>query len=162
MADQPDAVTDATAPSTVRAAARTSESSVVHSSAQPGRGREDDESDATVPAPRANDDPTDDLTDDLSDTVAEPSGPSMAAAALSDRDIAVLAFEKSWWRHVGAKEQAIRERFGLSATRYYQILNALLDRPEALAHDPGTVNRLRRLRAARQRGRSSTARRSRA
>jgi trehalose 6-phosphate phosphatase len=105
MADQPDAVTDATAPSTVRAAARTSESSVVHSSAQPGRGREDDESDATVPAPRANDDPTDDLTDDLSDTVAEPSGPSMAAAALSDRDIAVLAFEKSWWRRQGAGDQ---------------------------------------------------------
>jgi hypothetical protein len=65
----------------------------------------------------------------------------------------MLAFERQWWRHAGAKEQAIRDRFGISATRYYQVLNALLDRPEAVAYEPQIVNRLRRLRAARQRAR---------
>jgi hypothetical protein len=74
---------------------------------------------------------------------------------LSDRDQAILAFERQWWKFAGAKEQAIRLRFDLSATRYYQVLNALIDRPEALAHDPMVVKRLRRLRAARQRARSA-------
>lgn len=70
--------------------------------------------------------------------------------ALSDRDRALLAFERRWWPHAGAKEQAIRETFDLSATRYYQLLSALIDRPEALAHDPMLVKRLRRLREARR------------
>ncbi|GAB3743257.1 DUF3263 domain-containing protein [Microlunatus parietis] len=74
---------------------------------------------------------------------------------LSERDSDILAFERQWWKFAGAKEQAIRERFGLSATRYYQVLNALIDRPEALAHDPLLVKRLRRLRANRQRERSA-------
>jgi hypothetical protein len=65
----------------------------------------------------------------------------------------MLAFERQWWRYAGAKEVAIRERFGMSATRYYQVLNALVDRPEALAVDPLLVRRLRRMRAARQRQR---------
>ncbi|HEX5741096.1 MAG TPA: DUF3263 domain-containing protein [Pilimelia sp.] len=72
---------------------------------------------------------------------------------LSARDLAVLAFERRWWRHPGAKEQAIREEFGLSAVRYYQVLRALLDRPAALAHDPVLVGRLRRLRTGHGRGR---------
>jgi hypothetical protein len=66
----------------------------------------------------------------------------------------MLAFERQWWRYAGAKEAAIRDRFGMSATRYYQVLNALVDRPEALAVDPVLVRRLRRMRAARQRQRS--------
>lgn len=78
-----------------------------------------------------------------------------APDALSDRERDVLAFEKQWWRHAGAKEQAIRDRFGLSPTRYYQILNALLDRSAALAEDPVLVQRLRRLRASRSRSRRS-------
>jgi hypothetical protein len=53
------------------------------------------------------------------------------------------------------QEQAIRDQFGMSATRYYQVLNALIDRPESLAFDPLLVKRLRRLRAARQRQRSA-------
>jgi hypothetical protein len=72
---------------------------------------------------------------------------------LTDRERQVLAFERRWWRHAGAKEQAIRDIFGISATRYYQILNGLLDNPAALAADPVLVNRLRRLRAARVRTR---------
>jgi hypothetical protein len=73
---------------------------------------------------------------------------------LSARDRAVLAFERQWWRFAGAKDTAIRESFGMSATRYYQVLNALIDRPEALVADPLLVRRLRRMRAARQRQRS--------
>lgn len=79
---------------------------------------------------------------------------SESRGGLTDRDRAILAFEKQWWRHAGSKEQAIRERFGVSATRYYQMLNALLDDERALAHEPEVVKRLRRLRAARQRARS--------
>ncbi|MGH8824681.1 MAG: DUF3263 domain-containing protein [Jiangellaceae bacterium] len=74
---------------------------------------------------------------------------------LDDRDRAILDFERQWWRYAGAKEQAVRDLFGMSATRYYQVLNALIDRPGALAHDPMLVRRLRRLRASRQRARSA-------
>ena len=72
---------------------------------------------------------------------------------LSEAQRAILAFEKRWWRQAGSKEQAIRDTFGLSATRYYQLLNTLLDNPLALAHDPLVVQRLRRLRASRSRRR---------
>ncbi len=72
---------------------------------------------------------------------------------LSERDIAILDFERSWWKHAGVKEQAIRERFDMSATRYYQLLNELLENPAALAHDPILVKRLKRLRTYRQRQR---------
>ncbi len=76
-------------------------------------------------------------------------------AALSEREMRVLAFERSWWREQGAKEQAIADTLGLSPTRYYQLLNELIDRPEALRFDPVLVKRLRRQRARRQRMRSS-------
>ena len=78
-----------------------------------------------------------------------------AGDQLSDRDQQILAFERQWWKYAGAKEQAIRELFDMSATRYYPVLNALIDRPEALAVDPMLVKRLRRLRSARQRQRSA-------
>jgi hypothetical protein len=78
-----------------------------------------------------------------------------ALDALSDRDREILAFERQWWKYAGAKETAVRELFGMSATRYYQVLNALIDRPEALVADPMLVKRLRRLRASRQRTRSA-------
>ena len=67
---------------------------------------------------------------------------------LSERDVAVLAFERRSWSGPGAKERAIREQLEMSPTRYYQLLNALLDDTRALAHDPVTVNRLRRRREA--------------
>jgi hypothetical protein len=60
-----------------------------------------------------------------------------------------------WWKYAGAKEQAIRDLFEMSSTRYYQILNGLIDTPEALAFDPMLVKRLRRMRSARQRVRSA-------
>ena len=79
----------------------------------------------------------------------------MRARELTLREREILAFERQWWKYAGAKEQAIRELFDMSATRYYQVLNALIDTPAALAADPMLVKRLRRLRASRQRQRSA-------
>ncbi|MGV9709288.1 DUF3263 domain-containing protein [Gordonia sp. NPDC003424] len=79
----------------------------------------------------------------------------VGADGLSRREHDILAFERQWWKYAGAKEEAIKELFGLSATRYYQVLNALVDRPEALAADPMLVKRLRRLRASRQKARAA-------
>jgi hypothetical protein len=77
------------------------------------------------------------------------------AHELSTRDREILAFERQWWKYAGAKEQAVRELFDMSATRYYQVLNTLIDSAEALAFDPMLVKRLRRMRATRQRARSA-------
>jgi hypothetical protein len=82
---------------------------------------------------------------------AEPA--AEAAPDLTEREVQILAFESKWWKHAGAKEQAIRDAFGLSSTRYYQLLNGLLDNPAALAHDPVLIGRLRRLRSTRARTR---------
>ncbi|GHE32410.1 hypothetical protein GCM10017771_49230 [Streptomyces capitiformicae] len=71
-------------------------------------------------------------------------------AELDAREQAILALERQGWPGPGAKERAIRERLGLAPVRYYQLLNALLDDERALAHDPVTVNRLRRVREARR------------
>ena len=75
-------------------------------------------------------------------------------SGLSDRDRHILEFERQWWKYAGAKEQAIRDLFELSGTRYYQILNGLIDDPAALAYDPMLIKRLRRMRSERQRARS--------
>ncbi len=75
--------------------------------------------------------------------------------ALTPRDIRILEFEGQWWRHAGAKEAAIREEFNLSAARYYQVLNALIDSPAALEYDPMLVKRLHRVREARTRARAA-------
>lgn len=88
---------------------------------------------------------------ELTERVAAQTQPS----ALSDRDRQILEFERQWWKYAGAKEQAIRELFECSTTRYYQMLNALIDDPAALLADPMLVKRLRRMRAARQRARSA-------
>lgn len=74
---------------------------------------------------------------------------------LSERDREILAFEREWWQHVGSKEIQVRERFGVSATRYYQMLNRILESPAAMAEDPMLVRRLQRMRAARQRQRAA-------
>jgi hypothetical protein len=76
-------------------------------------------------------------------------------APLSARERELLAFERQWWKYAGAKEQAVRDLFAMSTTRYYQVLNSLIDRPEALAHDPMLVKRLRRMRTERARQRSA-------
>ena len=74
---------------------------------------------------------------------------------LTRREHDVLAFERQWWKYAGSKEDAIKELFSMSATRYYQVLNALVERPEALAADPMLVKRLRRQRASRQKAKAA-------
>jgi hypothetical protein len=73
--------------------------------------------------------------------------------ALTVQERAVLDFERSWWTADGVKEALIEERLGMTASRYYRQLNELLDRPDALEHDPLVVRRLRRLRERRRRAR---------
>lgn len=80
--------------------------------------------------------------------------PEPPADGLTERDVAILAFEHQWWKHAGAKEEAIRTQFGLSAARYYQLLGALIDSPHALVHDPMLVKRLQRMRDTRTRVRA--------
>jgi hypothetical protein len=75
--------------------------------------------------------------------------------ALQDGEMRILAFERRIWRNQGAKELEIQESFGISATRYYQVLNELIDRPEAAAFDPVLVKRLRARRSRRARRRSA-------
>lgn len=75
--------------------------------------------------------------------------------SLSDLEIRILDFESNWWRFAGAKESAIKELFDLSAPRYYQLLNDLIDREDALTAAPMLVKRLRRLRQARMLARSA-------
>lgn len=89
------------------------------------------------------------------DETGRSAGDAHAATGMPARDREILAFERQWWKYAGAKEQAIKELFDMSATRYYQVLNALIDTPEALEADPMLVKRLRRLRASRQRARSA-------
>ncbi len=78
-----------------------------------------------------------------------------SVAGLTERDRSILEFERQWWKYAGAKEQAIRDLFDMSATRYYQIVNSLIDSPDALAFDPMLVKRLRRMRSTRQKARSA-------
>ena len=92
--------------------------------------------------------------DDDAAAMPETAAPeSVVDGGLTDRESQILAFERKWWKHAGAKEQAIRDAFDLSATRYYQLLNGLLDNPAALAAEPVVVGRLRRLRSTRARSR---------
>jgi hypothetical protein len=87
-----------------------------------------------------------------------PAGEAAAGPAprvLEERERGMLVFERQWWRHAGAKEEAIRRKFGIGPTAYYQLLSRLIDDPAALAHDPMLVKRLQRQRAARRRQRAS-------
>jgi hypothetical protein len=88
---------------------------------------------------------------------AQPESALEPQGALPERDARILTFERQWWRHVGAKEEAIRSQFGLTAARYYQLLNAVIDSPAAVQHDPMLVRRLLRARDARTSARSARA-----
>ena len=87
------------------------------------------------------------------DSAEAPAEPTQVA--LSDRDRRIIDFERQWWKYAGSKESAIKELFDMSPTRYYQVLNGLIDNPVAMEHDPMLVKRLRRQRATRQRARSA-------
>ena len=81
--------------------------------------------------------------------------PYTSASTLTDLETRILDFERNWWRFAGAKESAIKDLFDLTAARYYQLLNDLIDRDDALAASPMLVKRLRRLREARMQARSA-------
>lgn len=98
--------------------------------------------------------PRPDESDDVLDSDLPERVPPAQRTGLDERSEQILAFERQWWRHAGAKEQAIRETFGISSTRYYQLLNKLLDDPRAVEFDAPLVNRLRRLRVSRARSRA--------
>jgi hypothetical protein len=74
--------------------------------------------------------------------------------SLTDLEVRILDFERQWWKYAGIKDSAIRELFNLSAKQYYELLNNLIDRPDALAASPLLIKRLRRLREARVSSRS--------
>ncbi|MDR7301561.1 DUF3263 domain-containing protein [Haloactinomyces albus] len=75
---------------------------------------------------------------------SEPTSEGQRARSLSSREWSILAFERQWWKRSGAKERAIRELFDMPVSRYYEVLAALVDRPEALRADPMLIKRLRR------------------
>jgi hypothetical protein len=79
-----------------------------------------------------------------------------ATTGLSELEVKMLEFERSWWRHAGAKESSIKELFKLTPPAYYQLLNNLIDREDALMAEPILVKRLRRLRESRTEARSSS------
>ena len=78
-----------------------------------------------------------------------------AVSGLTDLEVRILEFERSWWQYAGAKESAIKELFDLTAPAYYQLLNDLIDREAALIAAPMLVKRLRRLRQARMSARTA-------
>jgi hypothetical protein len=94
---------------------------------------------------------------DAAESMAEDAQPSplVPVEGLSERELKVLAFERQWFKYAGAKEKAIREQFEMSSTRYYQILNQLIDKQEAMQADPMLVKRLRKTRTVRQRTRAA-------
>jgi hypothetical protein len=96
-----------------------------------------------------------DLMDGAMARAERSDGDAELPEGLTRREYDILAFERQWWKYAGAKEDAIKDLFSMSATRYYQVLNTLVDRPEALAADPMLVKRLRRLRASRQKARAA-------
>lgn len=67
-----------------------------------------------------------------------------AHSQLTDRELAMLALERAWWRNPAAKAERIRAEFGVTPIRYYQQLRVLIERPEALAADPVLVRMLLR------------------
>ncbi|CAB4676070.1 MAG: DUF3263 domain-containing protein [Actinobacteria bacterium] len=88
--------------------------------------------------------------------MSEISMPISSSSGLSELEIKMLDFERQWWRYAGAKESAIKELFDLTPPAYYQMLNNLIDREDALLAEPILVKRLRRLRESRTAARSST------
>lgn len=78
---------------------------------------------------------------------------TLVVMGLTERDKAILDFERSWWAGTGSKADAVRERFELSSTRYYELLREIMSDPEALDYDPLLVRRLKKERDRRRRER---------
>ena len=95
------------------------------------------------------------LMENLAFTDAQFAADCPPTAKLTDLELRVLDFERQWWRYAGAKESAVKELFNLNPPAYYQLLNNLIDREDALLAYPMLVKRLRRLREARTNARST-------
>jgi hypothetical protein len=91
---------------------------------------------------------------DRPDSAADAGEVSAQAGGLDDRQRAILAFEARAWRDAARKSDAIRDELGMPAARYYRLLGALVDSPDALRHDPMLVKRLQRQREARAEARA--------
>ncbi len=89
----------------------------------------------------------------LTNEVASDDAGKGHASTLSERDRRILDFEREWTRPAGAKDDAVRQEFGLTVTRYYQVLNTVIDSPAAIAYDPMLVRRLQRVRDTKARER---------
>ena len=63
---------------------------------------------------------------------------------LTERERAVLDFERTWWTLDEPRELVIRARFACTPEAFAGELAALVDSSDALAHDPLVVHRLRR------------------
>ncbi|HUZ19008.1 MAG TPA: DUF3263 domain-containing protein [Acidimicrobiales bacterium] len=74
-------------------------------------------------------------------------------AELSERERAVLDFEREWWVEPAGctKAESIRRRLSISSASYYALLDRLADSAAAFGYDPLVVRRLQRRRAARRR-----------
>lgn len=75
---------------------------------------------------------------------------------ITERQQAMLEFERTFWTFDDPKETLVRARFQCSIDEYHAELNDLLEQPEALAHDPLVVRRLQRQRVRRRRERLET------
>lgn len=117
------------------------------------RGPETGEQEALFELPGQPGPAEDPSVGDAASAASEEPDKAPVAPLLGARERAVLEFERRRWKHAGAKEEAIRAELGLSPTNYFQILNALLDEPDALAYNPTLVGALRRRREARQQSR---------
>ena len=109
---------------------------------------------------RPLDSPSESRSDSSGDSARDSARESSRDSSLSERDERILEFERQWWSHAGAKEEAIRAEFALSAARYYQLLNAVIDLPGAVRADPMLIKRLQRARDERSQMRAARAFRS--
>lgn len=73
---------------------------------------------------------------------------------MTDAERQMREFAGHRWQYAGNQETAVRAEFGVSLTRYWQVVNRVLDDPDALRFDPQLVRRLRRIRSARATARS--------
>ena len=70
-----------------------------------------------------------------------PRGP--IAPELSDRDKAILEFERKWWRHEGAKASTAFQIFEMTEARYHQALSRLVYTEAAVLYAPDVCRRQR-------------------
>ncbi|WIE54195.1 DUF3263 domain-containing protein [Curtobacterium sp. MCBD17_003] len=66
---------------------------------------------------------------------------------MTDQEIQLLDFEQDHPRNDRRKEAEIRTTFGYSPVRYFQILNRLVKREDAVAAYPMLTRRLQRMTA---------------